>query len=246
GALLSSMHAGHSLHLDSPAGFLMNPVEWLHSLSAQRVTLSALPNFGMAYLLKRLAADEECGIDPLLNCRLDSLRRIYVGSDAIDAALASRFIRTLAPTGLPTDALTPCYGMAEAVLMVSCKVAGQQWRRSERQQRTQYRPQVSVGTVLPDFEIRIVHDDGSACAESEDGQILLRGGTLASSYFEGPALTDAQGFYHSGDLGYLEAGQLYISGRSGERIKIDGQSFFLPHLESCLQTHPELRPGGAA
>jgi fatty-acyl-CoA synthase len=241
GALLSSMLSGHSLHLDSPTGFLMDPLEWLASLSRHRVSITALPNFGMSYLLKRLG---EADADDLAGCRLDALRRIYVGSDAIDASVVSRMTQLLQPLGLSEKAITPCYGMAEAVLMVSCKPAEDTVRLSHTKNRQDI---VSVGKVLPEFEVRILAEDNRQCRSGEEGEILIRGGTLANRYFEDVrVITDAAGFYHSGDIGYLQDGHLYISGRIGERIKINGENYFLPHLENSIQAHPGLRPGGVA
>ncbi|WP_338885710.1 AMP-binding protein [Xenorhabdus sp. TH1] len=241
GSLLSTMLAGHSLHLDSPAGFLMDPLAWLASLSTHRVSITALPNFSMSYLLKRLG---EADADELSGCRFDALRRIYVGSDVIDASVVSRLTQLLQPLGLSDKAITPCYGMAEAVLMVSCKPANDTVHLSSIEGR---RDVVSVGTVLPEFEVRILVEGNRQGGSGEEGEILIRGGTLAYGYFEDErAMIDADGFYHSGDIGYLQDGHLFISGRIGERIKINGENHFLPYLENTIQSHPGLRPGGVA
>lgn len=241
GALLSSMLSGHSLHLDSPASFLMHPLDWLASLSTHRVSITALPNFGLSYLLNHV---DEADAEELAGCRLDALRRIYVGSDAIDAVVINRLIQLLQPLGLSAKAMTPCYGMAEAVLMVSCKPVEDSLRLSKigNQQNI-----VSVGKILPEFEVRILSESASPCAANESGEILIRGGTLTESYFEDACtILDADGFYHSGDLGYLQDGHLYITGRIGDRIKVNGENYFLPHLENHIHSHPELRPGGVA
>lgn len=239
GTLLTPIYAGHDLHLCSPAGFLLDPVEWLHGLSEHGVSVSAIPNFGLAYLLKRL---EEPDVD-LSALRLDKLRRIYIGSDTIDADVVSLLARKLAQYGLRGNAFSPCYGMAEAVLMVSCKQQEEAVRVSEKMGAAV----VSVGAILEGFELRLVRPDGTPVSPGENGEILLRGGSIGDGYFESDRpMLDAEGFYHTGDMGFVEDGQLYISGRIGDRVKINGQNYFLPHLENALHAHPELRPGGAA
>jgi len=239
GTLLTPIYAGHDLRLCSPARFLLDPVDWLHGLSERGVSISAIPNFGLAYLLKRL---EEPDVD-LSALRLDKLRRIYIGSDTIDADVVYLLARKLAPYGLCGNAFSPCYGMAEAVLMVSCKPQEEAVRVSDRAGAAV----VSVGPILEGFELRLVSADGTTASPGENGEILLRGGSIGDGYFESDRpMLDAEGYYHTGDMGFVEDGQLYISGRIGDRVKINGQNYFLPHLENALHAHPELRPGGAA
>ncbi|HVK94522.1 MAG TPA: AMP-binding protein, partial [Noviherbaspirillum sp.] len=239
GALLTPMYAGHNLHLCTPSRFLMDPIDWLCLLSEQGVSVTALPNFGMAYLLKRLQEPE---LD-LQAVRLDRLRRIYLGSDAIDASIVTQLSQRLAAHGLSENAFTPCYGMAEAVLMVSCKQRDTALRVSGKA----HAPVVSVGPILEGFQLKITRDDGALVDAGESGELWLRGGTLSERYFEDERpLLDPDGFYRTGDIGYVEEEELYITGRIGERIKINGQNYYLSHLENALQAHPELRSGGVA
>lgn len=239
GALLSPMFIGHSLHLCSPARFLMDPIEWLCMLAEQRVSVTALPNFGMTYLLKKL--QEEDAISQI--ARLDALRQIYLGSDSINATVVDQLSLRLASHGLSRNAFTPCYGMAEAVLMVSCKQESSSPRVSMKADTAI----VSAGKILQGFEWKIVRDDGSVASPGESGEVYLRGGTLSDQYFESDLpLLDEDGFYHTGDIAYVEDEELFITGRIGERVKINGQNYYLSHLENALQTHPELRPGGVA
>lgn len=117
GALLTSMFAGHSLHLCSPARFLANPIAWVCMLAEQGVSITAMPSFGIAYFLRNLKdldADSQA-------MRFDRLRWIYLGSGSIDLFAVNQLSCRLAPYGLSPHVFTPCYGMAEAVLMVSCK-----------------------------------------------------------------------------------------------------------------------------
>jgi acyl-CoA synthetase (AMP-forming)/AMP-acid ligase II len=239
GALLTSIYAGHTLYLSSPSRFIMDPIGWLSDLSAHGVSITALPNFGMVYLLKKLREPE---VD-LQGIHLEQLRRIYLGSDTIDAATANQLSHELARHGLSGYAFTPCYGMAEAVLMVSCKPYDKMLCVSNRM----HTAVVSVGLVLRGFELKLIRDDGAVAEPGGNGEIFLRGGSLGDCYFEDARpMLDVEGFYHTGDIGYVENGELYITGRIGERIKVNGQNYYLSHLENALQGHPGLRPGGVA
>lgn len=241
GSLLSSVYAGHDLHLQTPTRFLLNPLDWLAQLSERRVSISALPNFGLAYLLNQM---QDAGADEWEGRSFAALRRIYLGSDSIDAAVLQRFRVALEPHGLPATALAPCYGMAEAVLMVTCHAAGQEPTVTALANGQRF---VSLGKAVPDFEVRIVDEDGRACAEHEIGHVLVRGPTLSSGYFESDSpLVRADGYHETGDLGFLASGELHITGRCGERIKINGQHYFLSQFEHGLRDHPGLRPEAVA
>ena len=239
GGLLTSLLAGNDLHLWSPARFLLDPIGWLETLARERVSVTAMPSFGIAYLLRRLQeeAPELHGAD------LRALRRIYVGSDLVDPAALNRMQAALGPMGMGTGVFAPCYGMAEAVLMVSCSRGG-----APRCVAPANGPSVaSVGPLLPGFELLVQRTDGSIANDGEMGELLLAGGTLGESYLDAPQpFVDAAGFYRTGDLGFLDAGELFVVGRIGDDIKINGQRHSLAHLEQTLQAHPGVRPGGVA
>lgn len=240
GALLTPLYRGHTLHLDTPTNFLMDPIDWISHLASDNVSVTALPNFGMAYALRRFDEDSI----GLAEQALASLRCIYVGSDSINSEIIDSFATRLAPYGLRRTAFSPCYGMAEAVLMVSCKPVDQHYRVDAD---ANDKMTVSVGPVLESFEAEIREPGGAICQPGTVGEIHLRGGTLATDYFEDArTLRGADGFYATGDLGYLKDGELYITGRSGDRIKINGQNYYLPDFEHALASDPGLRSGSVA
>ncbi len=239
GVLLTPMLLGSIFCLSSPARFLMDPVNWLTTQLGRGVSVLAFPNFGLAYLLRQLSRVDIAA----QSVRFDRLRCIYLGSDMIDSAMLEQLTQLLAPYGFSGDVLTPCYGMAEAVLMVSCKQAHTALR-TKSQSGVKV---VSVGRVLSGFDLKIVTDNGELAKPGESGEIYLRGGTLSPQYFEDERLIlDQSGFYHTGDIGFVDGDDLFITGRIGERIKINGQNYYLSHFEGVLQTHPRVRLSGAA
>jgi fatty-acyl-CoA synthase len=237
GGLLACVYGGCDIHLSQPSTFLLDPVGWLEFMSRHRGTLAVIPNFAIDYTLKYLAEVEE---EELARLELSALRAVYLGSEPINIPNLERFTALLRARGLRRSAIKPCYGMAEAVLMVSC--AGPEGGRVVTGPNGQ--PAISLGLPLSEFEMRLRTEDGRVCAERELGEIELRGGSLADAYYadERP-LRGEEGFYATGDLGFVDGGELFITGRVNDRIKINGQSYFSSDFEQAIERLPFLRPG---
>ncbi|HYH95400.1 AMP-binding protein [Hyalangium sp.] len=239
--VLTCLYAGNDCHLTHPLSFLMDPVGWLELMSERRIHLAVIPNFAIDYSLKRM--DE---LDPEALARLDlsALRTVYLGSEPINIPNLERFTELLGPRGLRRDVLKPCYGMAEAVLMVTCVGREECWRTVMGPHGL---PAISVGRPLREFEVRLRAEDGSPCGDRELGEIQLRGGSLAPAYYadERPLLGE-DGFYATGDLGFMQDGELFITGRISDRIKINGQSYFSSDFEQAIERLPFIRSGRTA
>jgi acyl-CoA synthetase (AMP-forming)/AMP-acid ligase II len=239
--LLSTVCAGCDSHQTAPQSFLMNPLGWLRHVSDRRVSLSAIPNFAIDYLLRML---RDTSAEDLAGLELDCVRFVYLGSDPINIANLLEFSERLAPFGFRASAMKPAYGMAEAVLMVTCTGANEAYRIVPRPGGKRG---ISVGKPYAGFEVRIRSEDGRPCAEGELGEIQIRGGSLVSGYFESERpIYDADGFYGTGDLGFFDEGDLFISGRYGDRFKINGQSYFASEIEQVIEALPFSRPGRTA
>ncbi len=238
--LLSGFVDGTSGFVALPQDFLLDPIEWLRHLSREKVTVIAVPNFAIEYSLRaleRASASELDGLD------LSQLRTIFLGSEMINVGALESWTRSLAPFGLSPTAARPCYGMAEAVLMASCSRPGQTLDFvTARGKRV-----ACVGGPVSSFEIRVVNEEGAAVPPGSPGEIWLRGGTLARSYLDTDReLLDSEGFYHTGDLGWLEEGRLYVLGRTGDRLKINAESFYATDLEHRALELPYIEPGRIA
>ena len=108
-------------------------------------------------------------------------------------------------------------------------------------------PAISVGPAMAEFTVRLRDEDGRVCAENELGEIELSGGSLAASYFESDvALLEPDGFYATGDIGFVDDGELFITGRISDRIKVNGQSFFAADFEQSVERLPFVRDGRSA
>ncbi|AFE08733.1 Long-chain-fatty-acid--CoA ligase [Corallococcus coralloides DSM 2259] len=241
GGLLTCLAAGNDLLLSQPASFLMDPMGWLELISTERVAGSVIPNFAIDYALKSLkSADAE----DLKRLDLSSVQGIYLGSEPINIPNLEQFLDILAPCGLRRDVFMPCYGMAETVLIVASVARGQ---KVSVITAPNGQPAISVGRPLPEFEVRLRAEDGRLCGEGELGEVELRGGSLAPSYFlDDRPLGGDDGFFATGDLGFQKEGELFITGRINDRIKVNGQSFFSGDFEQAVERLGFIRPGRTA
>ena len=87
----------------------------------------------------------------------------------------------------------------------------------------------SVGNIIPGLEVKI----------NENSEILLRGKTITDGYYKKPRATaeafDADGWFHTGDAGYLHNGHLYLTGRIKELFKTSNGKYISPQaLETRL------------
>ena len=241
GGFLSNLVAGNRVYLSRPVQFLSDPLSWLQYIAAERVTVSVIPDFAINYLLRFLREAEP---DALAGCRFDALKTIFLGSEPIHIRQLVEFEDRLAPLGFRPETIKPCYGMAEAVLLVTC-VAPDEARRIIP--LGDGREAISVGRPHASFELRIVDEAGEVTPEGEIGEILLRGGTLAPGYFESDAaFRDPDGYFPTGDLGMSRGGQVFIMGRASDRIKVNAQSYFASDFEHALAGLAFVRPGRSA
>ena len=111
--------------------------------------------------------------EEIANLNLTQLRMVFNGSEPINIDKLHHFLEVLAPYGLQPTAIKPCYGMAEAVLMISCCKLEDVPRIVTLANGCKA---ISVGQALSTFDIRLRTEDGLLCHEGEIGEVELRGG----------------------------------------------------------------------
>ncbi len=202
--VFGSVYFGRPAHLLQPN--LGSLRRWLKTVSRVRGTITASPDFGF-----RLAARavNPRGLD------LSSLRIAADGGEPVRRTTIEAFERRFSVPGV----VRPCYGLGEATLAVTSRLAGHELR-------TDADGNVSCGTPLPGIEVRIAGDGGRPAPPGETGEIQVRGDTVFTGYWRDPAATRdvlRGGWLATGDLGSLDAdGQLYVSGRRRAMIKRAG------------------------
>jgi fatty-acyl-CoA synthase len=251
--VLMPIYVGMRGGLFMPPGlFLTDPIAWLRQISACRGTLTFAPNFAYSLCTARASERAMQGID--LTC----LRVAACAAEPIRSQVLTAFARTFAPYGLRPEALVPCYGLAEHTLgaTISPIGTGMTIDRVDATALTQgvaiptpaacgattdrtTPPQgvaevVSCGRFLAGHTGKIVDPDGNPVPQRTIGEIWLCGPSVMQDYFEDSAATAAtlsDGWLHTGDLGYLADGLLYVCGRSKDVLILYGCKYHPQDIE---------------
>ena len=243
GNVLHAVYVGaHAVFL-SPLEFLRRPVTWLEAISRYRATGSGGPNFGYQHCADRISDDDVAGLD------LSRWRVAYCGAELVRAQTLSSFADRFAATGFRSDAFRPCYGMAEATLLVAA-AEGLTTRTPEPSgseaddsgPASPGDPVVSCG-VPSGFRCLVVDGNGAECPDGRVGEVWLSGSSVAGGYWNNPGASEAlhaftrsgEGpFYRTGDLGFLRDGELHVTGRIKELIIIRGRNHYPYDLEWAI------------
>lgn len=267
GNVIQPLFLGVPCVLMSPIHFLQKPVRWLSAIARYRATTSGGPNFAYDLCVRQVTASQRASLD------LSTWMLAFNGAEPVRAGTIEQFARTFAESGFRRDAFYPCYGLAEATLLVTGGTsAGPPLMREIDQSGLDLHPGiasvetpprtqvlVSSGTVRLDQRIRIVHPESRiACPDSQVGEIWINGPSVAQGYWgQEEATRDTflasladigEGpFLRTGDLGFLCEGELFVTGRLKDLIIIRGRNHYPHDIERTVEeSHSALRPGGGA
>jgi fatty-acyl-CoA synthase len=233
------------------ASFARRPRLWLDKIHQHRGTITYAPNFAYALVAKRLKGKDVGDLD------LSSLRVSGCGAEPIQASTLRDFAETLAPARFDRRAFLPSYGMAEATLAITFTPLKQGLRTDTvdpealadgravgpdpiTHEGTEI---VDCGVVFPGHELAILDAAGARLGDRQVGQIVARGPSVTQGYFHEPDLTaqtfkpiagDAPGdapWLHTGDLGYLAGGRLFVCGRVKDVIIVRGRNYYPSDIE---------------
>lgn len=235
--VLAMVHPG-PLTLIPPELFLARPALWLRAIAKKRATVSPAPSFAYGLCLRRVRDEDLAGLD------LSSWRLALNGAEPIAAGVARRFAERFSRFGFDPRAMVPVYGLSEASLAVTFAQPGQPLRARLHEGREV----ASVGTPVPGAAVEIRAPDGSVCGLGEVGRIHVRGPSVMRGYFGRPEATEAavhDGWLDTGDLGYVDAGELYVSGRAKDVIVLRGANHAPQVFEEALDGIEGVRPGCA-
>jgi acyl-CoA synthetase (AMP-forming)/AMP-acid ligase II len=251
GMLLQPVFTGAECVMMTPAQFLKHPLRWLHEISRYCANTSGAPNFAYEMCV---AAVERHGDKSLTGLDLSSWNLAFVGAEPVRAATLDRFAATFADAGFRREAFYPCYGLAEATLMVS---GGQRSQPPTVWSDPSGRTRVSCGRARTGIELAIVDvAHGSRCDDGVQGEIWLRGPTVARGYFGHrqasretfAAMLDGKRWLRTGDLGSIVDGELYITGRDKDTVIRNGVKHAAEDLEHTVEELrlTPLHPSGCA
>lgn len=239
GHLLQPLYAGIHNYFMAPAHFLARPLLWLQAISQVKASISGAPCF--AYSLCLHSQDStDCG-----SLNLQSWRLAYCAAEIISADVLSGFSKRFQSAGFQSDALFPCYGLAEATLLVTGRHKVKEAIPPQSAHRRAWASLVvSVGPV--GRQARVVDvKRGRVCDDGEVGEIWLQSPSVAAGYYNDNSasietfqqkLSDGDvGFLRTGDLGMTLDGELYLIGRLKSLIKVRGVAVFPEQVERMVQ-----------
>lgn len=263
GGILQPLYVGAPMILMPPVAFLQQPWRWLRAISHYKATISGGPNFAYDLCVNKITPEQRESLD------LSSWRVAFNGAEPVRAETLERFAATFAANGFRIESFYPCYGMAETTLIVSGRlktdrpVVYQVERTALAQnqvvvthdQQQESRKIVSCGQALSDGKIAIANLESlRECSSSQIGEIWVSSASVAQGYWHQPEQTEQafnayladtkEGpFLRTGDLGFLQDGELFVTGRLKDVIIIRGRNHYPQDIELTIeQSHPALRP----
>ncbi|MDZ8135451.1 MAG: fatty acyl-AMP ligase [Nostoc sp. DedQUE04] len=265
GGVLQPLYVGAPTILMSPVAFIQKPWRWLQAISRYKATTSGGPNFAYELCVKKITLEQKAELD------LSNWILAFNGAEPIRIETLERFATAFKSCGFRQEAFYPCYGMAEATLLVSgglktslpsvCQVdkAALEKHQIVADVNTSENVQkmVSCGYARLDQKIAIVDPELQIpCPEGKVGEIWVSGASVAMGYWQQRDLTeqtfnaylaDEGPFLRSGDLGFLQHGELFVTGRIKDLIIIRGCNHYPQDIEQTVQqSHPALLVGSGA
>jgi acyl-CoA synthetase (AMP-forming)/AMP-acid ligase II/acyl carrier protein len=265
GNVLQSLYLGVPCVLMSPVSFLQKPIRWLQALSNYQATNSGAPNFAYDLCVNKTTLEQRKKLD------LRNWQIAYNGAEPVRAETLERFVAAFAVSGFRRQALYPCYGMAETTLFVSgglrtlspvlrtVKVDALEQNKIITTDRDDENARTIVGCGQTFFDkIIIVEPESKIKLESDRvGEIWISGLSVAKGYWNRPEATQevfkayldtGEGpFLRTGDLGFIQGGELFVTGRLKDVIIIRGRNYYPQDLElTAEKSHPALRENSSA
>ena len=232
GCLLLPLLAGFELRLLRPQTFLARPMLWLRELGTNGRTFSPAPNFGYQLCVERIKPQQLEGID------LSNFKVANTGAEMVRRETADAFVEAFSPYGFTPESFLPCYGLAEATLAVTFDGEGKGVRTLPAPAATDaglaMTEVVSVGRPIRDTQLRIAAPDGRELGSDAVGEVCINGPDIFAGYYrdeEATAENLRDGWYHTGDLGFLHRGELYLTGRIKDVLIVRGHNLMPDEIE---------------
>lgn len=234
----------------SPFEWVQNPRLLLRAITEHAGTHVWLPNFALGHMTRGIPDAE------IADFRLDSLKKIVLCSEPVPHETVAAFLQKFSQCGLDGGRFENCYAMAENTFAMTSTRGGalehldidrELFRRNHRiAPKAGGRRIVSAGRPLENIEIRIVDDGGAPAGEDLVGEVLIKSNCMFDGYYRNPEATAAafvDGWFRTGDLGFLHDRQLYVTGRKKDMIIVGGENIYPQDIEHILNDDPQLIPG---
>ncbi len=267
GGILQPLYVGRPNILMSPMSFLQKPYRWLSAISRFGATTSGGPNFAYDLCVRKVTPEQRATLD------LSRWQVAFNGAEPVREDTIEQFCEYFAPAGFRREAFYPCFGMAEATLMVSGGFAKSPpiigWFDAaaltenrvvvSEKGRDGARALVGCGQTMRDQEVVIADPEAMTRSPADRvGEIWVRGPSIAQGYWHQPEATRATfqshlrdsgdgPFLRTGDLGFLQNGELFITGRLKDLIIFRGVNIYPQDIEHTVEvSHPYLLQNSGA
>ncbi len=266
GNVLEPFYLGAKTVMMSPQAFVREPVQWLRLMTRHRSNTTGAPNFGYALAARSVTKEQRQGLD------LSALTIAYCGSEPIDPRVLDRFAEVFRECGFRREAFYPCYGMAEATLFSTGSIRGAGPRYLNVDARAlendhavrndgrtnDARVVAGSGYSARGQDLRVVDPETRrALPDGRVGEVWLRGPHIAQGYWRNETATgeifrahldDGDGPYlRTGDLAFLDDGNLFVTGRRKDLIIIRGRNYYPQDIErTVIESTDALQLGGGA
>jgi acyl-CoA synthetase (AMP-forming)/AMP-acid ligase II len=238
----------------------IDPFEWvvapsllLEAISAERATVTWLPNFAFSMMADKIKEEE------LEGASLDSCRMLINCSEPVRPRDQEKFFKRFAPIGLKREALSSCYAMAETTFAVTQTPPGREpatvavdpqllakGLASQVVNGSKAKICESSGELIPGCEIRIVDEEFNDIEEGRVGEVLIKTPWMFDGYRNYPEKTGAairDGWYMSGDYGFRSGNEIYIIGRKKDIVIVAGNNIYPEDVEAAINDLDGVIPG---
>jgi len=255
GNVIQPIYLGITCVLMSPISFIQKPLRWLQAISKYQATTSGAPNFAYELLCDRIKDDQLKQLD------LSSWQVAFCGAEPVQESTLDRFAQKFAVCGFQPTAFYPCYGMAEATLMITggdyqqkplikyldkAALEKNQVVFSDRKS-PKNTALVSAGYTWLNGKLAIVNPETKQqCQPDQIGEIWFSSSSVGLGYWQQPELTVAtfqanfkqqpsdQYFLRTGDLGFIADQELFITGRLHDVLVLWGLNYYPQQIEQTV------------
>jgi len=206
---------------------VQNPLKWLDLIDNHQATISWSPNFAFSLICDRALEINQNHWD------LSSMRFLVNAGEAIQAKVARNFLKLLQRHGLHSNAIHPAFGMCE-----TC--SGITWSNSFSLESTSDDASfVELGSPIAGASVRIVDENEQIVTEGTIGRLQVKGASVTTGYYQNPQANQeaftVDGWFNTGDLGFLHRGRLTITGRIKDVIIINGLNYYCHEIEAAVE-----------
>jgi acyl-CoA synthetase (AMP-forming)/AMP-acid ligase II len=263
GNLLYTIFCGTTEILMPPNAFLEKPLRWLQAITRYEAYAAGGPNFGFQLCIEKIAQEQLAELD--LGC----WQTAFNGSEPIRAATLKAFSKKFSVCGFSLQKFLPCYGMAETTLLISGKQHEKKPKiahvdnellenRKFAKNTSSKLALVSSGSVHTSYTLQIVNPETKQLSlPQEIGELWVSGPCVSQGYwnknklnkeiFKAKLPNDNNAYMRTGDLGYLDGKELYITGRLKDLIILQGRNIYPQDIEMAVELcNPALQAGCSA